>query len=108
MFLGSAKKQKDIDYEKKCIEQASSYSSNTISFEGFVEDTEKYYLNADIVVLTSLSEGQPRSIIEAMSYGLPCVSYNVTSVSDLLEKNNAGFVVPISDAIQAAEKLIYY
>ena len=33
LFLGSAKKQKDIDYEKKCIEQASSYSSNTISFD---------------------------------------------------------------------------
>ncbi|MCP2730016.1 glycosyltransferase family 4 protein [Limnofasciculus baicalensis] len=39
-----------------------------------------YYKIADIFVLASLSEGLPRSLVEAMSHGLPCLvhDYEIT------------------------------
>ena len=36
----------------------------------------EYYQVADAFVLTSLSEGLPRVLLEAMSYGLPCLAHN--------------------------------
>lgn len=39
-------------------------------------DVKSYYLAADYFVLASLSEGLPRALIEAMSYGLPCLVHD--------------------------------
>lgn len=39
-----------------------------------------FYRAADIVVIPSLSEGMPRVLLEAASYGVPCISTNVGGV----------------------------
>ena len=40
------------------------------------EQVDDYYKVADLFVLTSLKEGLARVHVEAMSYGLPCLSHN--------------------------------
>ncbi|MBE0696343.1 MAG: glycosyltransferase family 4 protein, partial [Anaerolineaceae bacterium] len=49
----------------------------------------------DIFVLSSLSEGMPRALIEAMARGLPCISTAVSGAGELLGFEN---LVPIGQA----------
>lgn len=45
-----------------------------IFFPGFVKNPFAYYKRADLLVLTSLSEGFSNVIVEAMACDLPCIS----------------------------------
>jgi glycosyltransferase involved in cell wall biosynthesis len=46
----------------------------SVRFEGFQQDTGKYYRDADIFIMPSLGpEGLPLVTLEAMSYALPCI-----------------------------------
>ena len=55
-----------------------------IVFLGFRRDMERVYADLDLVVLTSINEGSPVALIEAMSAGRPVVSTDVGGVGDLL------------------------
>ena len=61
-------------------------NNENIQFAGYVEGTllEELYSNAYAYILPSTIEGQSIGLLEAMSYGLPCI------VSDIPE--NAGVI----------------
>ncbi|BAO54858.1 glycosyltransferase [Nonlabens marinus] len=48
--------------------------TDRVIFMGFVEDTSRYYSNAEAFILSSDFEGFGNVIVEAMSYGIPVVS----------------------------------
>jgi glycosyltransferase involved in cell wall biosynthesis len=52
----------------------------------------------DIFVLTSIREGLPVSLIEAMAARRPVVASNIGSVRDLVGHGQNGLVVPARDA----------
>jgi len=52
---------------------------------------------ADIYVNTSLSEGMPLSILEAMATGLPVISTSVGGILDLIKHEENGFLIPPKD-----------
>lgn len=74
-------------------------------FAGFSNELEKYYGMSDIVALTSLNEGLPTVIIEAMAAGIPVVSTDVGGVSDLIKDNDTGLLVESGNPERLAEKL---
>jgi glycosyltransferase involved in cell wall biosynthesis len=47
-------------------------------------DVREYYPKLDVFVLTSISEGQPLTILEAMAVGVPSVSTRVGSCEELI------------------------
>ena len=55
------------------------------------EEKEKILLDGDVFIQTSRFEGMPMGILEAMSYGLPCLVTEGTTLADFVEKNNAGW-----------------
>lgn len=59
-----------------------------------VLDAEKKIVleNADLFLQTSRSEGMPMGILEALSYGIPCIVTEGTTLGDILEQNNAGWM----------------
>ncbi len=57
-----------------------------VSFLGNRNDSDVFYSGLDIVALTSLNEGTPLSLIEAMANGKPVISTAVGGVVDLLGK----------------------
>jgi len=58
--------------------------SGTVTFLGAVSNVAAVYRALDVVVITSLNEGTPLSLIEAMAAGKPVVSTGVGGVRDLL------------------------
>ena len=57
---------------------------NNVAFTGWERNIEKIYSNLDIVALTSLNEGTPVSIIEAMAAAKAVVATDVGGVKNLL------------------------
>lgn len=67
-----------------------------VLFLGNRNDTDIFYAGLDIVALTSLNEGTPLSLIEAMANGKSVISTAVGGVTDLLgavETQESGFKV---------------
>lgn len=60
-----------------------------VRFTGLLnrEQLMEQYKRADIFVFPSYREGLPRVIIEAMSWGLPCISTNIPGCKELLSDN---------------------
>ena len=56
------------------------------------EDKEKRILIADIFVQTSRFEGMPMGILEAQSYGLPCLVTDGTTLGDFVKNYDSGWV----------------
>ena len=72
----------------------------------FGEEKANIYLNTDIFVLPSRSEGQPVAILEAWSHGVPTLVTPGTNVSEECESNGCGWAV--SEDLEAiAQKLLY-
>src|SRR5690606_1951101 len=58
------------------------------------------FINAgsDVIVLTSLNEGTPVSLIEALAAGKPVVSTRVGGIEDVVRENETGLLSDITDA----------
>ena len=64
-----------------------------VKLNGPVFDIQKenVLLDSDLFIHTSRLEGQPTSIIEAISYGIPVIVTPGTNIADVVKENNLGF-----------------
>lgn len=62
-------------------------------------------LNADLLVFPTKAEGLPRTVIEAMAVGLPCISTPVAGIPELLEKED---MVQPTDINGLAKRIIEF
>ena len=91
-------------------ELMSDLRANTpsnVHLEGWVQANE-FWSRVDIALLTSDNEAMPISLIEAGMLGLPAVTTNVGSTSEVVVNGKSGFVVEtdISNLADALRKLI--
>jgi glycosyltransferase involved in cell wall biosynthesis len=56
------------------------------------KEKEKALLDADIFIQTSRFEGMPMGILEAQSYGVPCLVTKGTTLGDFINKYDSGWV----------------
>ncbi len=73
---------------------------------GVRADVARLLGGADVSVLTSLSEGIPLSLIEAMAAGLPVVATRVGGVPEVVEDGVTGLLAPSGDDAGVAEALL--
>jgi len=59
----------------------------------------------DVFALTSISEGLPLVLLEAMALGLPVVSTPVGDIAHVVQESRTGFLIPVGDAAALAERL---
>jgi len=78
---------------------------NYFHFLGWRYDLENIYSSVDLVALTSLNEGTPLALIEAMAAGVPVVATNVGGVSDIITNGETGFCCKINDDHDMTEKI---
>ena len=91
--------------------------SDHVTFTGFREDVLSLYADLDIVALTSLNEGTPLTLIEAMCHGRPVGATEVGGVVDILGEplmaingfsiRSHGVTAPSRDAAAFARSLQY-
>ena len=68
-----------------------------IHFLGFRTDVRELLGAADLFVFTTKQEGLPRSMMEAMASGLPCVASAIRGNVDLIENGVGGYLCPSND-----------
>ena len=107
----------DPDYTAECRQLVA-----TLGLEGCVEFTgsvniAEYLPQIHVVVLTSLSESQPLTILEAGAAGIPFVATNVGSCREIIEGRRdevpplgpGGFITPVvapAEIANAVERLL--
>ena len=69
-----------------------------IHFLGFRTDIKELLAAADVFLFTSKQEGLPRSMMEAMASGLPCVASKIRGNTDLIEDGVGGYLCPSTDS----------
>ena len=84
-------------YDDGTIEKIQSLP-NICSYEGFVLDQQKdlAFRDTDIYILPSRSEGMPISVLEALSYGIPCILTPQTNMSELIKDNQCGWTIELN------------
>ena len=68
-----------------------------VVFLGWRRDLENIYVDLDVVCLTSLNEGTPVSLIEAMASARPVLATDVGGVRDIVKNNENGLLVQSND-----------
>lgn len=84
---------------------ASLGLAGRVRFLGRRDDVPTVLAALDGFVLTSLSEGLPISVIEAMAAGLPVVATAVGGLAELVESDRTGLLVPSGDVEALAAAL---
>ncbi len=74
---------------------------------GWRSDVPSLMARADIFCMTSLWEGLPMALVEAMAAGLPCVVNAVDGCRDVVENGVTGFLIPPGHPENTADKLAY-
>lgn len=76
------------------------------TFLGHVDDMDNLYQRLDMYINTSVHEGIPMSVLEAMSYGLPVVVPKVGGFSEIVEDGVSGFLVDGRDPGQFTGRIL--
>jgi glycosyltransferase involved in cell wall biosynthesis len=69
----------------------------SVTLTGQVPSAEPYYPMADVAVLSSLSEGSPNALLEAMAAGIPVVATSVGGIPEMVTHEESALLVPPGD-----------
>jgi glycosyltransferase involved in cell wall biosynthesis len=78
-----------------------------VTFFGAQADISPFMLSADLFVSSSVTEGLPVSLLEAMSVGLPALVTDVGGMSEVARLSGAVTLVPASDPEGMARALCH-
>ncbi len=100
----------DEEYYDECLQLKEDLGLDNVSFTGRV-NVQEYLERIDFTLLTSISEGQPLAVLEAMAAGRPAVTTNVGCCRELLDGvddgfGNAGYCVPVMHQGELAEAMV--
>lgn len=101
-IVGDGEQRKQL--EQYCHQQGL----NTVAFLGARDDIEQILAQTDVFVLSSIAEGIPMTILEAMSAKTPIVATRVGGIPEVIEQGKEGFLVEKSNAAALAQGLLNY
>ena len=78
----------------------------SIHFLGQREDMPNVLRALDVFVLSSIAEGIPRVLLEAMAAGVPCIGTDVGGIGEILDNGRLGSLVKPHDAEALAEAMV--
>lgn len=77
-----------------------------VQFLGLRTDVARLLQAADIFLLTSISEGIPLTLIEAMAAGIPIVATRVGGIGEVVADGSTGLLAPSGDHSSLAEQIL--
>jgi glycosyltransferase involved in cell wall biosynthesis len=93
LIVGDGPLRADLEARVKAMELG-----DTVQMLGLRTDVPRLLAAADLFLLTSLSEGIPVTLIEAMGAGLPVVATRVGGVPEVVVDGQTGLLADASDA----------
>jgi len=93
---------------KAMVEKYSLENSVKVNGPIYGKEKEKVLRESKIFIQTSRSEGQPLSILEALSYGLPIIATPGTTFTSEIEENHLGFTTELNKFKIASTILLSY
>lgn len=100
----------DKEYFEECKQLLENLAIPDVIFTGEV-NIKDYLASMDLLVLSSISEGQPLAILEGMAAEIPFIATDVGSCKELLlgindSYGSAGIIVPVMHYVQMAQAII--
>lgn len=83
--------------------------ANNVHLLGYRDDAERIVTAFDVYLLTSLYEGLPYSLVEALRAGVPIVATNVTGSNEVVQPGVNGYlfkVGDVDDGVHQVERII--
>ena len=77
-----------------------------LTYLGFQADPGRVYANAAALILPSSHEGMPLVVLEAFSWGLPAVAYDIPGVRDVVTDGRNGILVRRGDGVDGLERAL--
>jgi glycosyltransferase involved in cell wall biosynthesis len=77
------------------------------TFTGQRDSAEPFYGIADVAVLSSLSEGSPNALLEAMAAGVPAVATRVGGVPEIVTDGDSAYLVDTKDPDSLADRITH-
>lgn len=98
IFVGKWADIQKKDFDRDC----DSYGLKSYVYAygaKYGREKEHFFLESDCFVFPTINHGEcfPLVLLEAMSYGLPCISTNIGAIPSMLENEIDGFVVEQKD-----------
>ena len=103
--------EEDEDYAKECFDLVETMHIPDVVFTGRINVTD-YLGRMDFTILTSISEGQPLTILEGFAAHLPAIATDVGNCYGLIygedgdELGDAGIVTHIMNVQEIADAMI--
>lgn len=100
----------DEEYYEECIQLVENLQIEDVIFTGEV-NVREYINQMDVLVLSSISEGQPLVLLEGMACGKPFVATDVGNCKGILmgerdDLGQAGIIVPVMQYVEMARAII--
>ena len=92
--------------EVKALFEQYQLDQNKVELLDQVSDMPAFYQSIDAFLMTSITEGFPNVLVEAMASGLPCISTDVGDASYIVQE--LGSIVPPRDSDALAQAILKY
>ena len=88
-------------------ELAEAYGvSDRVHFLGFQRNIYQYLAHSDVILMPSLHEGLPYTLLESMALGTPLIASQVGGLAEILNNNVTGILIPPGDYQALAKAII--
>lgn len=83
--------------------------NSKLKYVGFINDKKKFFNSIDILLFPSKREGFGISALEANSYSIPVIGYNIVGLKDAIINRKTGFLVkPIGNVKKIVKQILVY
>lgn len=73
---------------------------------GYIDEIEDYYKKTSIFALSSRNEGFVMVLLEAMSFGLPCIAFDCKcGIKEMIDDQRNGFVIEAGNVREYSDRL---
>lgn len=101
-FVGSG----EDEYNERIAELVGEYEiKDVVAFQGYQQNVEPHYRQADIVVMPSHAETFGRVTAEALGYGCPVVASRIPPTLEIIEEGKNGQLFATGDAQDLANSI---
>ena len=110
LYIMGSPEEDSIPYYEECQDLVESLGLKKVIFTGNI-NVYDYIKKMDMIILTSISEGQPMVLLEAMSAERACIATRVGCCEELLwgktaDEEQCGLITPIMSVGQISNAIV--